>query len=129
MTAHAQEFEAVAGVIAEYFDGLYHSDTARLRRVFHPLAHYVSATEGTLLHRTMEDYFAVVDARPAPASRQEPRVDRILAIEFAGPVMARATLTCAIGEKFFTDWLTFIRLDDRWQVISKVFHHETRKVP
>lgn len=129
MTGHGGDFEAVAGVIADYFDGLYRSDTKRLARVFHPKAQYVCATDGTLLYRSMEEYFPVVDARPSPASRGEERADRILSIEFAGPVTARATLNCAIGDKFFTDWLTFIKLDGRWQVISKVFHHEPRKVP
>lgn len=124
---HAAEFEAVAGVIAEYFDGLYHSDTRRLARVFHPMAQYVSATDGTLLHRTMAEYFPVVDARPAPAARGEARADRIVSIEFAGPVTARAVLNCAIGARYFTDYLTFIKLDGRWQVISKVFHFEERE--
>lgn len=127
MTVHAAEFEAVAAVIGDYLDGLYHSDTTRLARVFHPVAQYVSVTEGPLLHRTMAEYFPVVDARPAPAARGEARADRILSIEFAGPVTARATLNCAIGDKFFTDWLTFIKVEGRWQVISKVFHHEPRK--
>lgn len=124
---HAAEFEAVAGVIAEYFDGLYHSDTRRLAHVFHPMAQYVCATEGTLLHRTMAEYFPVVDARPAPAARGEARADRIVSIEFAGPVTARAVLSCAIGARYFTDYLTFIKEGGRWQVISKVFHFEERE--
>ena len=124
---HAAEFEAVAGVIAEYFDGLYHSDTRRLARVFHPMAQYVCATDGTLLYRTMAEYFPVVDARPAPAARGEVRADRIVSIEFAGPVTARAVLNCAIGARYFTDYLTFIKEGGRWQVISKVFHYEERE--
>jgi Putative lumazine-binding len=32
-------------------------------------------------------------------------------------------LRCAIGPRLFTDFLTLIRLDGRWQVISKVFHY------
>jgi hypothetical protein len=30
---------------------------------------------------------------------------------------------CAIGTQHFTDFLTLIRLDGRWQVMSKVFHY------
>lgn len=127
MTQHATEFEAVSRVIADYLDGIYHSDTTRLARVFHPMAQYVSVTEGPLLHRTMAEYFPVVDARPAPAARGEKRVDRIVSIEFAGPATARAAVNCAIGARFFTDWLTFIKLEGRWQVISKVFHFEERE--
>ena len=121
-----QEFIAVAAVMQDYFDGLHHSDTGRLARVFHPAAHYVCATDGTLLHRTMEEYFPIVDARPSPASRGEARNDRILSIDFQGPVTARVLATCAIAEKDFIDCLTFVKLDGRWQVMSKIFHYDLR---
>ena len=88
------------------------------------MAHYVCVTDGTLLRLTMDEYFPIVDRRPSPASRNEPRRDRILSIEFAGPVTALARVECSIGPKFFTDFLTFIFIDGRWQIISKVFHYE-----
>jgi 4-oxalocrotonate tautomerase len=122
-------YAEVANVLSTYFDGLYHSDTRRLRSVFHPRAHYVCATEGTLTYRTMEEYFPIVDARPSPASREEARADSIVSIEFAGPVTAFARVHCAIGPKYFTDLLTLIRIDGRWQIISKVFHFEIRDAP
>jgi Putative lumazine-binding len=120
----APDFAGVAAVLGLYFDGLYHSDTKRLAQVFHPKAQYVSVTDGTLLYRDMAEYFPVVDARPSPASRNEKRRDEIVSVEFAGPVTARAVVRCAIGSRKFTDFLTLIRLDGRWQVMSKVFHYE-----
>ena len=54
-------YAAIVEVLAEYFDGLHHSDSARLSRVFHPHAHYVCATEDALVHRTMAEYFPIVD--------------------------------------------------------------------
>lgn len=122
--AHASAYSELAASLAGYFDGLYHSDTARLRRIFHPKAIYACATDGDLLFRTMDEYFPVVDARPSPASRNEPRRDRIVSIEFAGDVTAFAKLNCAIGEKYFTDFLTLVRVGGPWQIISKVFHHD-----
>ena len=124
----ASPSEAVTAVLQVYFDGLHHSDTARLRQVFHPRAIYASAADGPLLHRTMEEYFPVVDARPSPASRNEPRADEIVAIEFAGPVTALARVRCAIADRLFTDLLSFVFVDGRWQIIAKVFHHEPRGV-
>jgi hypothetical protein len=118
------DFPAVAAVLGTYFDGLYHSDTRRLAAVFHPQAQYVCVTDGTLLYRDMAAYFPVVDARPSPASRGEMRRDEIVAIDFAGPVTARAVVRCAIGARHFTDFLTLVRLDGRWQIMSKVFHYE-----
>jgi len=116
--------QAIEAALAVYFDGLYYSDTARLRRVFHPKAVYACATEGTLTHLTMDAYFPVVDKRPSPASRNEPRADRIVSIDFAGPVTALARVECAIGPKRFTDLLSFVKLDGDWRIIAKVFHFD-----
>jgi 4-oxalocrotonate tautomerase len=110
--------------LQDYFDGLHQSDTSLLRKVFHPRAVYASATDGELVHRTMNEYFPIVDARPSPASRHEPRHDRVISIEVVGPVTAVARVECAIGPKRFDDILTLIRLEDRWQIIAKVFHYE-----
>jgi len=114
----------VAAALGDYFDGLYHSDTARLARIFHPQAHYICATEGELMHLTMDRYFPIDHERPSPASRGEPRADRIVSIEFAGPVTAFVRAECAIGPKQFTDLLTLVQLDGRWQIVSKVFHFD-----
>lgn len=117
-------FADVETVLGAYFEGLYHSDTAILRRVFHPAALYACATDGSLLTMHMEEYFPVVDKRPSPASRGDARTDRIVAIEFVGPVTALARVQCSILPKHFTDLLTLVFVDGRWQVISKVFHYE-----
>lgn len=116
--------QAIADVLAIYFDGLYHSDTQRLRIAFHPQAIYACATESPLLRLDMDSYFPIVAKRPSPASRNEPRRDRIMSIEFAGPVTALARVECAIGDRFFTDLLSLVLVDGRWQIISKVFHFE-----
>lgn len=117
------EVVAVKNVLSKYFDGLYNSDTSMLAGVFHPRAHYVCATDGTLLYRDMDEYFPIVDKRPSPASRGEKRNDRILSVEFAGPVTANVRVECSIEKRFFTDFLTLIFVDRKWQIISKVFHY------
>ena len=120
-------FADVMSVLADYFDGLYNSDTSKLSKAFHPMAHYVCVTDGTFLRLTMDEYFPIVDRRPSPASRNEPRHDRVVSIEFAGPVTALARVECSIGPKFFTDFLTCIFINERWQIISKVFHYDVRE--
>ena len=117
-------FCEVIAVLNQYFDGLYHSDTNILRQVFHPGALYACPTGGTLLQLGMNEYFAVVDKRPAPASLGQARQDRIVSIDFAGPALVSARVECAIFPKRFVDMLTLIQLDGRWQIISKVFHFE-----
>lgn len=118
------KYVAVINTLSIYFDGLYYSDTSMLTGAFHPQAHYVCATDGTILHLNMNEYFPVVDKRPSPASLGEKRNDRIVSIEFAGPVTAYARVECSIGAKFFTDFLTLIFVEKKWQIISKVFHYD-----
>lgn len=118
----------IIAMLNRYFDGLYHSDTSILAQVFHPEANYYCATEGHLLHLDMQQYFPVVDKRPSPASKNETRRDRIISLEIAGPVTAFARVECAIANKFFTDFLTLVKLDGRWQIVSKVFHFELMDV-
>ncbi len=117
-------FDAITRVLNNYFEGLYRSDTQILRQVFHPAALYACATDGSLLTLGMDAYFPIVDKRPSPASRGDVRTDRIISIEFAGPVTALARVECSIKPKHFADLLTLVLVDGRWQIISKVFHFE-----
>ena len=118
------DFDGIAQAMTLYFDGLHHSDTARLKQVFHPKATYACASEGSLLQMAMPEYFAVVDQRPSPASKEQARHDRILSIEFAGPVTALVKASCVIAPKSFTDLLSFVKLEGRWQIVAKVFHFD-----
>lgn len=120
------DFDAVVTAMNHYFTGLHHSDITLLKRVFHPEAHYFCATNGTLLHLDMAQYMPIVDNRPSPASQGYEPSDRILAIEFAGPATAFVKAECSIPPKFFTDFLTLVKLEGRWQIISKVFHYELK---
>lgn len=117
-------FAEIVAALGLYFDGLHHSDAGKLGQLFHPQAIYACGTEGSLTYLTMDAYLPMVAARSSPASRGEPRRDRILSIEFAGPVTALARVECAIGVKRFTDLLSFVKLDGRWRLIAKVFHFD-----
>jgi hypothetical protein len=130
--AYAQSGAAlheVYEVLGRYFDALHHSDATALRTIFHPGAVYATATEGTLVRLSMDEYSAVVAVRESPALRGEGRADAIESVEFAGPVTALARVQCSIGPKRFTDLLTFVRVDGRWQIIAKVFHYEFQPAP
>jgi hypothetical protein len=114
--------------LAHYFDGLYHSDINRLGQVFHPQAIYACAVGGTLLHYTMDQYFSVVSQRPSPASRGEPRHDEIVCITILGYATAYSRVRCAIAPKHFEDILSWVYVDERWQIISKVFDYQINSV-
>lgn len=69
-------------------------------------------------------YLSIIETRVSPASRGEERRDEIVSIDFAGPKTAFAKVHCVVGERYFTDFPTFIKAEGRWQIISKVFHYD-----
>jgi len=122
----AADFSAIHSTLELYLDGLYHSDTQRLAKVFHPQAVYATAVGEQPIVWRMEQYFPAVDARPAPATSGQARTDRVLSIELIGPVTALVKLQCAIAPRHFIDLLTLLKVDGRWQIVSKVFHYDIR---
>lgn len=123
------QYNAITHLLSQYFDGLYHSDVRRLSQVFHPQAQYYCAVGGELLHLTMAEYFEVVRQRQAPAHFDQPRMDDIVSIDIAGPETALAKVHCAVGERYFTDFLSVIFHQGQWWIISKVFHYDLINSP
>lgn len=124
MARTSKPHAAVLSVLQSYFDGLYQCDLHTLRTVFHPRAIYVCATEDELTYLTMEEYFPIVARRTPPAASGEHRRDAVETISLAGPKTAFARVRCSIGNRYFTDLLTLILVEERWQIISKVFHYD-----
>lgn len=120
----ATTLDEVRDLLDHYFEGLYRSDAELLATVFHPAAVYATATEGMLTRLSMPEYLGVVAERESPATRGEMRTDTIESILFAGPVTALARVCCSIGPRRFTDLLSLVRVDGRWQIIAKVFHFD-----
>ena len=52
--------------------------------------------------------------------------DVVVSIDFSGPATAFAKVECQIPPRYFTDYLTLLKVDGRWQVIAKAFHTVTR---
>ncbi len=112
--------------LQSYFDGLYEGDTAKLAAIFHPESHLFSVTDGKLDDLPRTAWFDLVKSRPSAISRDLPRRDWVVSIDRSGPNTAFAKVHCQIPPRYFTDYLTFVRLAEGWRIISKTFHTETR---
>lgn len=111
--------------IQTYFDGLYEGDTAKLGSVFHDVAHLFSVQDGTLADLPREKWFEWVRSRESASSRDLPRGDFIVQIDRSSPTTAFAKVQCQIPPRYFTDYLTFVKLADGWKIVSKTFHTVT----
>jgi Putative lumazine-binding len=122
----ATDLQDLEQAVQTYFDGLYEGDTAKLASVFHDESHLFAVTDGKLDDIPRTKWFDLVNSRPSARSRDLPRRDWVVHIDRSGPTTAFAKVQCQIPPRYFTDYLTFVKLADGWKVISKTFHAETR---
>jgi hypothetical protein len=126
MTAAHPELDAIKAVLQTYLDGLYEGDADKLATAFHATSALASSTDGTLQVTPRDAWLAAVRTRPSPKAQGSARGDEILSIDIAGPTMAFVKLRCQIPPRYFTDQLSLLKIDGRWQVAQKVFQTETR---
>jgi Putative lumazine-binding len=117
---------AIQAVIQTYLDGLYEGDADKLAAAFHPTSALAQSTDGTLQVTPRDTWLAAVRTRPSPKSQGFARGDEILALDIIGPTMAYVRLRCQIPPRYFTDQLSLLKIDNRWQIAQKVFQTETR---
>ena len=121
----ASDLTDLERALQTYFDGLYAGDTAKLGSVFHDVAHLFSVTDGKLADMSREQWFDMVRNRKSAQSQDLPRRDWIVQIDRSGPNTAFAKVHCQIPPRYFTDYLTFVKLAEGWRIVSKTFHTET----
>jgi hypothetical protein len=120
-------YQAITQTVQTYFDGLHEGDTAKLGSVFHPASHLFANVEGELLDWSREHWFEVVNGRESAASQGLPRHDRIVSIDMSDDNTAIVTCECAIPPRYFTDFLTLIKIGGKWQIVSKSFRFDTHE--
>ncbi|MCW5747578.1 MAG: nuclear transport factor 2 family protein [Alphaproteobacteria bacterium] len=121
------EIAEIEKTLRIYFDGLYEGHTGKLGEAFHPLSHlYALGPDGSVADMPRADWFKAVESRPSAKSKGDERRDRIVSIDFNGPVTAFAKVECQLPPRYFTDYLTLLKVDGRWQVIAKAYHTVTK---
>jgi hypothetical protein len=122
------DVKIIEGVIQSYLDGLYESDAGKIASVFHPTSALTSVTnDGELVITPRDSWLDKVRSRPSPKQQGLPRHDQVLTIDLVSPTMAYVKLKCAIPPRFFTDQLSLLKIDGRWQIAQKVFTTEMRE--
>lgn len=122
----SDDLSAIRTAVKTYLDGLYEGDAEKLAVVFHPTSSLTYEENGALTPLPRDQWLESVRTRPSPKSRGLARHDQVLQIDQASPTTAFVKLKCAIPPRFFTDYLCFLKVEDRWQVAQKVFATERR---
>lgn len=104
-----------------YFDCLYDADHKGMAKVFHPEARYINTVDGEYVNCSTEEYLQILKKRVPPRERGDSRNDQILSIETESPNMAFTKVRLTMMDREYLDYLTLLKSNGRWQIISKVF--------
>lgn len=120
------DIAALEHLAKTYLDGLYEGDVKKLGSVFLPTSALTQVADGQVAITPRDAWLERVAGRPSPKSAGLERHDHVLTIDLVGPTLAHLKIKCAIPPKFFTDLLSCLKVDGRWQVAQKVFMTEER---
>jgi Putative lumazine-binding len=118
---HSDDRSAIEQTIQTYFDGLYEGDADKLASAFHTTSALSSEQDGKLSVLPLANWLEWVRTRPSPKAKGLARDDQILQIDQSGPSTAFVKVQCQIPPRYFTDYLSLLKVDGRWQVVQKVF--------
>lgn len=120
------ERNAIEAAVQTYLDGLYEGDADKLASVFHPTSALTYEQDGLLAVLPRDQWLDLVRNRPSPKARGLARHDEIVLVDQSSPTTAFVKLKCAIPPRFFTDYLSLLKVDGKWQVAQKIYATETR---
>ncbi len=112
---------AIEQMVQTYLDGLYEGDADKLAGVFHQTSALTYEQDGKLTVLPLTQWLTAVRERPAPKAKGLARDDAILWVDQSGPTTAFVKVKCQIPPRFFTDYLSLLKVDGRWVVAQKVF--------
>jgi len=121
------DIRAIEKTVQTYFDGLYEGDADKIGSVFHPVSHLYVANGSEVTDLPREQWLKMVRERPSAKSQNLERRDRIVSIDMSGPETALVKVECQIPPRYFTDYLSLLKLGKDWRVVSKTFRADTRK--
>lgn len=107
---------------AQYCDLLYFADVDLIPICFHNEATVNNIDGHAMIAIDMAGFAERITTRQSPASINEPRDDVIKFIDIASPTTALVKVEVTILHERFFDYLTLLKRDGTWKIISKVFH-------
>lgn len=115
-----KDIAQIKEVIEGYFKGTYHGDANQLKQVFHPEARITGSINGQIVDWSLNDFITRVTTKPTAAEKNEEYNKEILFIDKTHHA-AMAKAKAAVGPLVFIDYITLLKINDRWVIRSKSF--------
>jgi hypothetical protein len=112
--------------VERYFDLMFDSEVSRFDHVFASSAQLHGLRDGNLRLLSAQEYKNVLASGPSPKSKNAPRQQEILLVDFASPTQAMVKVRVRIDTLLYLDYLSYHRINNAWLITAKSFHVEDR---
>ena len=126
LSARWSDEAAIRQTIQYYFDGGQHRDSVALRKAFHPDARMLFARDGKLVVVPIGEYIARVAGSALKPGEVDSTRRRVTFVDVAGDA-AMATVELERPDAVVTDYMSLLKVDGRWLIVTKIFAREIRQ--
>ena len=123
MSTKNTDLDKITQTVQYYFDGMYHSDIETLKKAFNPDAFLHGYFEGQLVHLPFNEWLEMIANSPTPSKSGEAYEMRIVSVDITDNIALVKVFDLYLG-KYFTDYLSLIKIEDNWVIMNKMFHHQ-----
>ena len=103
-------FHSLLGAVERYFDLMFDSDVSRFDQVFAQSAQLHGLRDGNLRLLPAQDYKRALASGPSPKSKDAPRQQEVLLIDFASTTQALVKVRVRVDTVQYLDYLSYHRL-------------------
>jgi len=122
--AQSTEIDAVRIPLENYLKGHATGEGEFFRKAFHTEGNMVWIRDGKFTTRSFAEYIAGASGKPP--SDEAKRKRSIEGIDIAGNA-ASAKIILDYPSVRFVDFMTLLKIDGEWKIVSKVFYAEPKK--
>jgi hypothetical protein len=126
LSARWADEAAIRQTVQYYFDGGKHRDSLTLRKAFHPEARMLFARDGKLVVVPIGEYIARVAGDKLEPGEVDSTRRRIVSVDVVGDA-AVAKLELKRPDALLTDYMSLLKVDDRWVIVNKIFTRGTSR--
>jgi len=122
-TTYVQDYDAIVAVLNQYNEGGKQAKSVLMKPAFSDSATIFGVdSDGNLSGGPIQGLFDTIDTafRPSPEAKAA-----IVRVDIVGSAASARIDTDDISGFRFTDFFNLLKVNDRWTVVSKIYHTHT----
>lgn len=119
---YKENLEEVESLIANYFEGIFNGNVAKLETCFHENAYIYGDIKDVDYLKSVNEYLEGVRNRESPKDLNESLKMKIIGIDIMGKIAMAKLHVPMLGYNYY-DYLSLTKINDEWKIVNKVFTH------